>query len=341
MSDRDDTPSPSPTPTPDPGTNAPFTAKELDLLRKALLTRAGKKLKAGYEPFWEDEELMDILRAIRDQWAPRSAEYRRLHRIIRTLEREEGLTKSDIVSFVITAPAVEYPNGHSRFESLAWPVFLPTAETRHLFAAARALRGAGHQSSDFLLPLEERALALGGKANIIPAPVMFRNAAHKKSNPGHTPQMYGTAASLAKSSDALFNAGLFVLPPNRVGLTFEKWAEAAWHSVVVIVLHDVKGRLGLASPGKHYLIGDPNILSFHDKFSSITEILDKGTARMLRELNAKNVWVNLPRPVRNGDGLCLQLACEWLIELVEHGLGVHYDKAGKVESIDHFRPVCI
>jgi hypothetical protein len=170
---------------------------------------------------------------------------------------------------------------------------------------------------------------------------MFRNAAHKKSYRAFTTQMYGVASAFTASSTSLFTAGLLVLPPSAVSMTTEKWAESNWHSVVVIVIHDKQRRTGAASPGKHSLIGDPNILSFHDKFNSITEILPGGTANILRELNARNVWINLPRPVRNRQGICLQLACEWLIELVQNGLGIHYDAESNIESIDHFRAVRI
>ncbi|KAJ7217311.1 hypothetical protein GGX14DRAFT_391114 [Mycena pura] len=226
------------------------------------------------------------------------------------------------------APAVEYPNGKSRFETSIWKVFQPTPENQHLFDAAKALQGVGHRSVDFLTLLAESS---GPNAN------------HKKSFPGHTAQMYGVSTSFIESNVALFNIGLLVQAPNPVGLTVEKWAKVAWHLVIVIVIpsHDVKGRIGLGSPGKHFLIGDPNILSFHDKFDQITDILDKSTVGILRKLKAKNVWVNLPRPVRNGKGTCLQLACEWLIEVVEQAPGLHYNQEGEIESIDHFRRVQI
>jgi hypothetical protein len=125
-----------------------------------------KKGKAHVVPFSKDEYLMDVVRGIRDQWAKNSAEYRRLNAIFRALERDEGLSKKDIIDFIITAPTPNYPNGKSRLESIVWEVFVPTIESAPLLDLAKALGGNGHWSSDFLIPLAQYAVKLGAQVNV-------------------------------------------------------------------------------------------------------------------------------------------------------------------------------
>ncbi|KAJ6570002.1 hypothetical protein B0H10DRAFT_2354793 [Mycena sp. CBHHK59/15] len=73
-------------------------------------------------------------------------------------------------------------------------------------------------------------------------------------------------------------------------------------------------------------------------------VLKSRMVEMLKEIGSrvKQVWVNNKRPERNNDGICLTLALEWMVELVdggEKGLGIQRNRDGEVIAVKEFRMI--
>ncbi|KAF7296786.1 hypothetical protein MIND_00909600 [Mycena indigotica] len=226
-------------------------------------------------------------------------------------------------------------NGHSRLDVIDWPMLAPTPETDHLFCAAQLIERNADDAFGFLDLLREHVFQTGRDVEIITIPVLFRDVAKRSWGRIRSISLrrYGVASSLKKPTLKAFTLGLLFVPPSIVAKTTTNWEAEPWHTLIVAVVHDPQRRPGAASPGKHYLICDPTI--------KIGDTQGPGglMKTVLKQLKAKNVWINLPRPIRNDNGLALQSACKWLIELAERGLDTQLDEDGEIIGFRHFRKI--
>ncbi|KAJ7931979.1 hypothetical protein B0H13DRAFT_1857395 [Mycena leptocephala] len=77
-----------------------------------------------------------------------------------------------------------------------------------------------------------------------------------------------------------------------------------------------------------------------------TIVLKSRMVDMLKEIGSrmKQVWVNNKQPEHNNDGICLTLALEWMVELVDggkKGLGIRRNCDGEVTAVKGFRLIDI
>ncbi|KAJ6565415.1 hypothetical protein B0H10DRAFT_1965693 [Mycena sp. CBHHK59/15] len=177
--------------------------------------------------------------------------------------------------------------------------------------------------------------------------MMFVNERQKK-HPQYSGipfQPFGTVGGLIHCKPhSAFTIGLAVWPEdNPVGMSVEDWANNhPWHCNVMVLMHPPTPLA--RKSGKILLVCEPNITDVEAREHKAENVLKSRMVEMLKEIGSrvKQVWVNNKRPERNNDGICLTLALEWMVELVdggEKGLGIQRNRDGEVIAVKEFRMI--
>ncbi|KAJ6628083.1 hypothetical protein B0H10DRAFT_1940640 [Mycena sp. CBHHK59/15] len=104
------------------------------------------------------------------------------------------------------------------------------------------------------------------------------------------------------------------------------------------------GTVGGLIHWKILLVCELNITDVEAREHKAENVLKSRMVEMLKEIGSrvKQVWVNNKRPECNNDGICLTLALEWMVELVdggEKGLGIQRNRDGEVIAVKEFRMI--
>ncbi|KAJ7049098.1 hypothetical protein C8F01DRAFT_1379052 [Mycena amicta] len=207
-----------------------------------------------------------------------------------------------------------------------------------------ALHAAGTSSGDthaFLKSLGALDKTLLNQCTVVVRPLAYRDAVYKSSQPYRSApfQVYGTLSALTHPRVRRpFTIALLSFPCKPLlGMTAEEAAKVEWHANVAVIV-DAE-----ADSQRDLVVFEPNITAVEARETTIERIFQPWMVHLLRSKQLRprvgQLWVNNERPKRNNSGICLQLAMEWMVELVAGGLQIDRDRSGNIVAIGGFRSV--
>ncbi|KAK6966846.1 hypothetical protein R3P38DRAFT_2590160, partial [Favolaschia claudopus] len=109
----------------------------------------------------------------------------------------------------------------------------------------------------------------------------------------------------------------------------QTWMDKFLHANVLVIIHPPPN-----TKGKHLLVFDPNISPHHTTLlPRMVNLIESSSTKFTSK------WYNHPRQSTNSGGNCLQLAFEFILDVVIKGedwLGVQRDEAGKLVGVKQF-----
>ncbi|KAJ6461960.1 hypothetical protein DFH09DRAFT_1114141 [Mycena vulgaris] len=174
--------------------------------------------------------------------------------------------------------------------------------------------------------------------SVSPRPILFDDANKRKGVFG-SPSFasFGAMSSFLKNRPRRCEFSLalaIVWTENPTGKNFDNWCANDLHAIPLVIVHPPAGApVRSAGPRKVMVVADPNVASATtaEPFSArLNTLISTGNAPATK-------FINLPRSERNGTGICLTLALEWMLELVAAGLEVTRDEKGDVADIAGFQ----
>ncbi|KAJ6551099.1 hypothetical protein B0H10DRAFT_1968571 [Mycena sp. CBHHK59/15] len=283
-----------------------------------------------------------------DERNPAKLDIPRLEAVYQKIVADKRLTKSDLAFFKTSAPVpgAVPATGPRPMAPLAPATEAPTA--RRVLRMIPPIGDDSGKCGPLLEELQLLSKAKGDFFSVCSKVMMFVNECQKK-HPQYSGipfQPFGTIGGLIHCKPhSAFTIGLAGWPEdNPVGMSVEDWANNhPWHCNVMVLMHPphTPGKKG---PGKILLVCEPNITDVEAREHKAENVLKSRMVEMLKEIGSrvKQVWVNNKCPDRNNDGICLTLALEWMVELVdggEKGLGIQRNRDGEVIAVKEFRMI--
>ncbi|KAJ6579393.1 hypothetical protein B0H10DRAFT_2342507 [Mycena sp. CBHHK59/15] len=275
-----------------------------------------------------------------DKRNPAKLDIPRLEAMYQKIVADKRLTKSDLAFFKTSAPV----------PGAAYGPLAPATEAPTARRVLRMIPPIGDDSGKCGPLLEELQLlskAKGDFFSVCSKVMMFVNERQKK-HPQYSGipfQPFGTVGGLIHCKPhSAFTIGLAVWPEdNPVGMSVEDWANNhPWHCNVMVLMHPPTP-LARKVRGKSFSSASRTSQMLRQG-STRLKMYSKSHGRDAQEIGSrvKQVWVNNKRPEHNNDGICLTLALEWMVELVdggEKGLGIQRNRDGEVIAVKEFRMI--
>ncbi|KAJ7054732.1 hypothetical protein C8F01DRAFT_1162721 [Mycena amicta] len=312
---------------------------------------------------WFDARDMDVF----DQAAPKRGKLtkkslprvngERLNELHQTLfDNEGGYTKEDYLAFRVAAPATNSSMTADSEPSLY--SVSPSPESASSNASESASSNASElvtmidiiKDSPVLIPgfleaLYNEAKAQNSEVEVGKRAIAFVTAA--KANyglydvaPFH--QLYPLHELSHMRTHARIIMGLVILPASSVTLTKQQWALEPWHANVLIIERG-NGRRGCKGSGKTVFICEPNVIGgdLRQKPLTLTALVARRTIKrrvkdMVQAIHPTKIFINRQRSTFNREGICLQLALKWMVEIVMNGIEIKKDTEGRVVSAPGF-----